>query len=85
MLLVEVERFAVKPELSVPELVARVDALVIVMMALGAATVAAEELVCAGGAELLVVAVIATSAGVSFATVAFLAVGEVKEEGMEGL
>lgn len=85
IMLVEVERFAVKPELSVTELVARVDALVAVMMVLGAAAVAVEEVACAGGAKVLVGTVIATSTEEAFATVAFLAVIEVKEEAIEGL
>lgn len=46
-MLVEVKRVAVK--LGVSELVARVDASAIVTAPLGAATVEAEEVVCAGG------------------------------------
>lgn len=85
IMLVEDERFAVKPELSVSELVARVDALVVVMMLLGAATAAVEEAVCAGGATVLVGTVIGTSTEGAFATLAFLAVIEVKVVGIEGL
>lgn len=80
--LVEGERLVVNPELSVSELAARVDALVVATVVLGAAAVAVEEAVCAEGAKVLVGTARVTSTGEAFATVAFLAGIEVKEEGL---
>lgn len=77
----DAERF--EPELSASELVARVDALVVVMVVLGAATVAVEEAVRAGGAKVLAGTVIVTSTEEAFAT--FLAAIEAKGEDMAGL
>lgn len=86
IMLVEVERVAVKPELRGSEPVARVDALVVVVMVvLGAAAVAVEEAACAGGAKGLLGTGMVMSTEEAFATLAFLAVTGVKEEGGEGL
>lgn len=65
-MLVEVERVAVKPELSVSELVTRADALVVVMTAPRAGAV--EEAACAGGDKVLVGAAIVMATEEAFST-----------------
>lgn len=67
-MLVEVERVAVKPDLSVSELVARADALVVVMTALRAGAV--EEVVCAGGDKVLVGTAMVMATEEAFSTLA---------------
>lgn len=83
--LVGVESLAVKPELGVSKLVARVDALAILAMVLGAASVAVKEVVCAGGAKVFVGTVVFRATEEAVATAPLLAVIEVRGEGIEGL